>query len=108
MNKYFQLHDEMHALQGLLPLPTSQRIELILENVKANGYKNHAELIEQDIKASKDMTMEDVYADLLQVKTRKKSEEEADDEDAACGTWVICRVEQVLSLALPPFRKGVQ
>jgi hypothetical protein len=54
-------------------------------------------LIEHNLKGSKIMSMEDLYADLLQVETQKKAEEEADDEDAVHGTWVICHVEQVSS-----------
>jgi hypothetical protein len=73
MNKYFQLCNEIHSLQGLLPLPINQHLKLILENVKADKYKNRVELIERDLKGGKTMTMEDVYANLLQLETRKKA-----------------------------------
>jgi hypothetical protein len=70
MNKYFQLCDEIHSLQGLPPLPINQRLDLILENVKADKYKNRVELIERNLKGGKIMTMEAVYADLLQVNNK--------------------------------------
>jgi hypothetical protein len=40
MNKYFQLQDEIHTLQGLLILLINQHVELLLDNVKANKYEN--------------------------------------------------------------------
>jgi hypothetical protein len=106
MNKYFQLCNEIHSLQGLPPLPLNQHLELILENVKAEEYKNQVELIECDLKGGKNMTMEDVYANLLQVETCKKAEEEADDEEAVHGTRDIRCVEQISSPGFANIQKG--
>jgi hypothetical protein len=92
INKYFALEDDVNRLQGLPLLPVNRRIEIILGQVKNPEYNTRVEMIERELKAGKNMTVEQVFADLLQVKTRLKANEEDDDDDRAVPT--IRRAEQ--------------
>jgi hypothetical protein len=93
INKYFQLVDDVHRLQSIDLLPVERRIKIILGQVKNPEYNTRVELIERELKAGKAMTIEQVFADLLQVETRLKEQEDDDDDVPAHGVPTMRRVE---------------
>jgi hypothetical protein len=94
INKYFQLANDVNNLQSLPLLPVKRRIEIILGQVKNPDYNTRVEIIERELKAGKKMTIAQVFADLLQVKTRLKEQEDDDDDTPGHGAPTIRHVEQ--------------